>query len=84
MIMYNPKIELGKRLKGLRGSKAIEDVSEDTGVPLDYLLRLEDGSKIINPSVNALYKLADYYKCELKELLMLGGIIVKKKQVKRK
>lgn len=76
--MTAAKIELGKRLKELRGSKAIEDVSEDTGVPLDYLLRLEDGTKVSTPSTHALYKLADYYKCELKELLLLGGIIIPK------
>lgn len=75
------KIELGKRLKELRGKRTIKTVHKATGVPIDYLERLEDGSKINTPSANALYKLAHYYKVELDELARLGGLIVPKEKV---
>lgn len=76
------KIELGIRLKELRGDASLKSVSDDTGIPLDYLERLEEGTKIDTPSAHAIWKLNEYYKSDLKELLILGGIIVPKPYAK--
>lgn len=56
---------------------SIADAEDGAGIPRGYLVNLEAG-KYNQPSAHALYKLANLYGIDLKPLLVVGGLIVKK------
>lgn len=59
-------LEIGERLRALRGSKSLREVSEATGIKLTTLSMYEKGNR--RPSDKAKTILADYYKEEVSTL----------------
>ncbi|MBL4754463.1 MAG: helix-turn-helix transcriptional regulator [Flavobacteriales bacterium] len=68
--------KLGTQLKELRLSNSftLRDVEEVTKISNAYLSQLEN-NKIMKPSANVLYKLANLYQVDFNLLLELSGII---------
>lgn len=69
---------LGQILKELRVAKhmSVENVLEATGVPNEYLRKLE-ADELRRPAASVLWKLAKYYSIDLKPLAVKAGIIIK-------
>jgi transcriptional regulator with XRE-family HTH domain len=69
---------LGTTLKKLRDIQqfTLRQVEEVTGISNAYLSQLEN-DKIVKPSANVLYKLANIYNVDLNTLLAAAGIIEK-------
>jgi transcriptional regulator with XRE-family HTH domain len=59
-------IEVGKRLRTLRGNKTLQTVSNDTGLGLSALTMYELGNRM--PRDEAKIALADYYNVSIDEL----------------
>lgn len=59
-------IEIGKRLRTLRGPKTIAAVAEETGIGLSAMLNYEAGLRIPNDETKV--KLARYYEVSVDDL----------------
>lgn len=78
--MTTQKNSLGQILKDQRELKklSLRQVELLTKISNAYLSQLEN-NKIKSPSVNILYKLAEFYNIEFNALLEMAGIVKRKK-----
>lgn len=72
---------LGKTLKQARELKRISlrELEIQSGISNAYLSQLEN-DKIKKPSANTLYKLSDLYNIDFDDLMVLAGIVEKKRE----
>jgi transcriptional regulator with XRE-family HTH domain len=77
--MANKKLTLGQLLKDQRELKkmSLRQVETLTKISNAYLSQLEN-DKIKGPSVNILYKLAEFYEVDFNALLETAGIVKRK------